>query len=561
MNCDFIKDIDFYGKEPEFYFKGKPKKITWIGRIFTIFYIIIYLIFFVYKLYRMSQRVDITFYDTYSDDKEDIPSINVTNENFYIIFSLINGNTDEPIIDESIYYPVAYFKDEEVEEIEIETCNIDKIGSRYKKFYKDSQLDKYYCLNKVNHTLRAYMNSFSIKIFPCKNTTENNNHCKPKDIIDSYLNGNNFVIKLEDILITPNNFKFPIKERINDLYTTLFKNFGQYLYIEMQLINIETNNNIIGFDFLTNEKNEEFIKYDTLEIIPQPGYDLDDDNNEYPACEIEFQLKDKVLTEKRYYTQLIDVLGEIGGFMEIISSFFDFICSFVVDILYEKSIVNNLFSFDLKKKLVLIKNNRNKVILKDKNEIKTNESNSQSNQQTLPIGHNRNKKKILIEIISNSESNDKNTDNSLVNKKKIKKRNLMDSNSYKSENENENFEIQSFSNNLKTCNMKESNININLKKMNQSDLYNVKKNNQIVNSIKSYNYLVHLCFCFVIKTKNKNNVLLNEAMNLISEKLDILYLFRCVSLQENFQRKLGCELEMIKMSEECIKSLRDLKIK
>jgi hypothetical protein len=41
--------------------------------------------------------------------------------------------------------------------------------------------------------------------------------------------------------------------------------------------------------------------------------------------------------------------------MEIISSFFGLICSFIVDIFYENSITNNLFSFDLKKKLISIK--------------------------------------------------------------------------------------------------------------------------------------------------------------------------------------------------------------
>ena len=61
-NCDFIKEIDFYGKPPELYFKGKTKKVTWIGRIFTIIFIFIYIVFFDYKLYRISQRIDITFY-------------------------------------------------------------------------------------------------------------------------------------------------------------------------------------------------------------------------------------------------------------------------------------------------------------------------------------------------------------------------------------------------------------------------------------------------------------------------------------------------------------------
>ncbi len=552
MKCDFIKEIDFYGKQPEFYYKGKPKKVTWIGRIFTIINIIIYIIFFTYKLYRMSQRVDITFYDTYSE-KEDIPSFNVTNENFYISFSLFNGYTDKPFIDETIYYPVAYFRDEEVEEIEIEPCNIDKIGSKYKKFYKEFQLDNYYCLNKVNHTLRAYMNSFAIKIFPCKNTTENNNHCKSKEIIDSYLNGNNFVIKLEDIILTPNNFKFPVKERINDLYTTLFKFFGQYLYIEMQLVNIETNNNIIGFDFLTEEENKVFIRYDTLEILPQPGYDLNDENNNYPACEIEIQLKDKILTQKRNYTQLIDVLGEVGGFMEIISSFFRLICSFVVDILYDKSIINNLFSFDLSKKKILIKENREKIVLKDSNEIKTNEN---INQLALSLDNNSRKRKILIEDISNREINDKNSEIILVNK--YKGRNSMETNPYKIENEIQNFENQSVKNNVKDLYIKEPNMRINLDTIKQRDFIKEKDNNQLINYIKLNNHLIHLFFCF---ERNKNNVLIDKAMNIISEKLDILNLFRNICLQENFQKKFGNEHEAINMSEDYIKLLRESKIK
>ena len=551
-NCDFIKEIDFYGKPPELYFKGKTQKVTWIGRIFTIIFIFIYIVFFAYKLYRISQRIDITFYDTYSD-KGDTPSINVTNENFNVAFSLLDGSSGEPFLDETIYYLVAYFKDDEIEEIELGPCSIDKIGSKYKQFFEESKLNKYYCLNKVNHTLRAYMNSFAFKIFPCKNSTENNNHCKSKEIINYYLNGNNFVITLEDILITPLNFKYPIKERTNELYTTLFKTFGQYLYIEMQLVNIETNNNIIGFDFLTKEKTEEYIKYDTLEIIPQPGYDLDDENNNYPVCEIEFQLKDKVLSEKRQYTQLIDVLGEVGGFMEIISSFFGAICSFIVDILYEKSIVNNLFSFDLDKKIISIKNNKKNLGLKDNNERTANENIHQFNQLTLPFDNKRNNKKIIFEDFTNKELNNKNSENILINKKS--KRNIMETNSYM-----ENYESQSVKNNVKADYMKESNIIINMKK-NNKDLINEKENNLLINYIKLNNYLIHLGFCFVRKRKNVDNILLDEVMNIITEKLDILNIFRNMCLHENMQKILGCEHEIIKMSDECIKILKELKIK
>ena len=71
--------------------------------------------------------------------------------------------------------------------------------------------------------------------------------------------------------------------------------------------------------------------------------------------------------------------------MEIISSFFGLICSFVVDILYEQSITNNLFSFDLGKKIISIKNNENDIVIEDNNKIKTNVNISQTYQQPLPF--------------------------------------------------------------------------------------------------------------------------------------------------------------------------------
>ena len=57
--------------------------------------------------------------------------------------------------------------------------------------------------------------------------------------------------------------------------------------------------------------------------------------------------------------------------MEIVNMVFNVICSFIVNILYEKSLVNNLFNFDLDKKLVILKErNLNKSKYEKKKEIK-----------------------------------------------------------------------------------------------------------------------------------------------------------------------------------------------
>ena len=47
--------------------------------------------------------------------------------------------------------------------------------------------------------------------------------------------------------------------------------------------------------------------------------------------------------------QLIDVLGDVGGLMEILFTFLNIISSLLTEILYDKSLVNDLFSFDIEK--------------------------------------------------------------------------------------------------------------------------------------------------------------------------------------------------------------------
>ena len=535
-----LKEIDFFGKSPEFYINGKPKKISYIGRIFTFIFIIIYIIIFVYKLYRMFRRVDITFYDSYSyADK--IPSIQITNENFYLIFTLSDSDY-QPFIDETIYHPIAYFIDEEIEEIQLERCNLEKIGSKYRSFFNGYQLDNYYCLKNVNYTFKSYSNSIKIKLFPCKNNTENNNHCKPKEIIDEYLNGRDFTVYFEDILITPLKYNSPVKESINQVFTTIYKTFGQYVYLEMELVNIETLTNIIGFEFLSNPKFEEFIKYYSVQFIPQPGYDLNDESNDYPVCEIEFQLNDKILYEKREYIKFIDILGEVGGFMEIIYSFFGFICNFIVTYLYEITIVNNLFKFDIHKKKIILKIQKQKNSKIDVCGIEN--ENDKNCGLSIPIFNKKN------ETIVNELSKDKNREDYLFNKN-----NILETASCKNENRRESLMSNNkfFKDKIKS-NASFSKLNQRLK----SNFFNIYDKNYIIDNIKISNLLFSLCSCNSIKRKNLDKILLDEAMNIVGEKLDIFYIFESLFSikKENYNMN---NQKTINMSKECTKKLINLK--
>ena len=543
-----IREIDFYGKEPEFYLKGKPQIKTVVGTIFTFLYMAIYITYFIYKLIRMFFRSDLAFYDSDSEGSETL-SMHLTKDNFYFTFTFINAMTGEPFLDETVFYPVASFNEEEL--IEMKPCTKDKVGSKYMELYENAYLDQNYCLEKLNHSIVAYQDYFYIAILPCKNDSENNYHCKPKEVIDEYLNGGNIIIKLEDIIVTPKNYSYPVKQRLTEIYSYIFKNVGQYFYIELQLVNIETNTNMIGFDFFQEDRSESYIRYDRVSTLPTPGYNLDEEDNYYPICEIEIQLKDTFFSEKRQYAQLFDVMGEVG-FMEIISSFFGFICSFIVDIFYENSITNNLFSFDLKKKLISIKKIDNSFIYKFKKNDEQQNDDEKKNELNLNSHRksSKNKKKLMIDKLFNESNVNNNSEAKLNDKQRI----ILEENTNKNEKNK-----RKRKNSIKRSNSDKSLKLVNMKRR-LSRKFSKENNKSFINHVDMNYFCVHFGFCCVRSKKNLQNILMDEAMNLVTEKLDIINIFRTMCLNEEIQFKYEFNIDIIQMSEDCINALKDIDV-
>ena len=61
----------------------------------------------------------------------------------------------------------------------------ENFGENYQKFFAKGELNTSYCLKQFNVTLAGgykydKMSYIRLKIFPCVNKTENNNHCKPR---------------------------------------------------------------------------------------------------------------------------------------------------------------------------------------------------------------------------------------------------------------------------------------------------------------------------------------------------------------------------------------------
>ena len=544
---EFIKGIDFFGKEPDFYIKGRQKHVTIIGRIFTYVFIMLYITIFSYKLYRMTQRVDITFYDSYSNADE-IPSIKITPENFTLVFTLLDED-GEPFIDDTIYYPEAYFFDNDYHEIKIERCAPNKLKPEFLEYLKHKDIDSYFCLSNINYELKPYLNSLRIEIYPCIDASEDDNYCESREFINEYLGNLLFMVYIEDINLTPLNFTNPVKKKISSLNTEIFKNMGQYLHSQMQVVKIETGTNIIGFDFLTEPKIEEFIKYDKEVILPYPGYNLDDVDNGFPTTIFELQLNDRILLEKRTYIQLIDVLGEIGGFMEIMSSFFSMFCSVIVDMLYEKRITNSLFTFDIQRKLISIKDGKNSSFQieedKDIDEINIYKPYIIPRTNTKII---KKKKKII------TKSNNRNIN---LDKDESQKKEIIEHKSLKNEIKDEKGELKSNKNSRDEINKNSADYlnDITYKKKKEDK---DSEHNWVIYKITLKDLLISKFYCCSKKRKNVYDLILKESMKIIMEKLDILNIFRNQYFIEYLINDSKKNFNEMKMSKELLNDLSEI---
>ena len=74
---------------------------------------------------------------------------------------------------------------------------------------------------------------------------------------------------------------------------------------------------------------------------------------------------------------------------------------------------------------------------------------------------------------------------------------------------------------------------------------------KIINKIETNLFCTYFCFCIVRKRENFGNALLDEAMNIITEKLDIYNMFRNFYFIDDLKKKSNYEYKDLDMSEEC----------
>ena len=304
--------------------------------------------------------------------------------------------------------------------LELEQCRQEWFGSEYQHIIKNEGVERYLCIKNVDGlVLEGYSNMerysyLNTKFYACIGQEG----CAPLEYVKQYFQMNYVELKVQDNDLNPEDYEHPVIRRVVDMNSPVFSDLFQLIYSYIQIVNIETDEDITGLNFFTDHiRKETYTRYEESFLIASPSFYGDPLTNPYaPIADVTLQLHGKVLTEKRQYTQLIDVLGDVGGLMEILLTVLNLISSFFTEVLYDQSIVNELFSFDLNKKLIILnvrhkKNEKNanyeKKFVRDESDLDS--IRIRKNFKDLEENNNieiYQKEKLDNNINNNGESND-----------------------------------------------------------------------------------------------------------------------------------------------------------
>ena len=176
-------DLDLFGKEAEIYYKGKSKRSSGVGKIYSLIYIMVYLAFLIYSLVKMFKREDMTFYDSYAFNGE-VPSIEVNPDIFNFAFALFNYSSSRIFTDLRAISVAAFYvtiKDNDYNSrtaipLQTETCKLENFGKKYQPLFKEKNVENFICIKNLNLSLQGHISynlysSIVLQFTPCSNIT------------------------------------------------------------------------------------------------------------------------------------------------------------------------------------------------------------------------------------------------------------------------------------------------------------------------------------------------------------------------------------------------------
>ena len=547
--------FDIYSKRASFFYNNQEKIGSYFGLFLTLIYIALSLILFIYYIINTLKRNNIVIYDSKKFTHE-LPIVNINPSNFYFAFGLENKETLNRFIDESIYYPEIVFIDgtkvngefviNSKKNLEYEECKEENFGKNFQHLLLRGELNNSYCLKDFNFNLSLIggfkyekMSYISIKIFPCKNTTKNNNHCRSQKEIDKFFSNVYLSFLIKDIGLNPENFSSPEIPIFRDLDTIIDKLLYRRMILKYGVTEVLTDEGLISEKVRTINYLQFREVFQSFSFLEEEDY-----KNGTDLCLIQLRLDDTIHIQKRKYTKLSEIFSRIGGYMQFIYTLFSILALFLNKLNLELKIINSIFNFDLEKKKMALKYQS----LRDFDSI------------TIPR-YNRNLIFSSRRSVRSSKksSNAERSQNYLVSNQNIssifeksKERKIDDSQSSKIEiNRSKNPNIQSLSvknikkvKNRKSLSKNENVINytkLNLPKLNMpTNAINYHQDSN--NNLKKFNEKIDFnLFDYLLRKKNaliKRKIELYKlGINFYKKRMDLIHVFTLLLITEKILLK------------------------
>ena len=517
-----ILNFDIFAKRATFFYNNHERIGSFFGLFLTLFYVLASIILFIYHIIITIQRQEIKVFDSTLYAQE-MPIIELDKANFNFAFGLEDPVTLNRFVDETIYIPeVAYidrvkingdFVTQTNKVLPLEKCKEENFGDNYKHLLLEGELSNSYCLQDYNYNLTfaggfkyERMSYIRIKVYPCRNSTENNFTCKSQEIIDHYFTSGYFSILLKDIGLNPSNYSYPTIPTLQDLYTTVDRRLYKNYILNFGLTQVHTDIGLINEQI----KKDKHIQY-RKEIQTSSFRDEALYLNGNDIILVQIRLDDTILIQKRTYTKLSEILSRIGGYMQVMYTAFFLIGISINKIDCQLKIINSIFNFNLE---------QNKMVLKLQS-LKTINSLSISNRKIIIPFKNKLRNARTV-IFDKNKSNNLLIKNSNTNNIISSSGNLPEAmNIYKYKNE----KLRNKINSLEEHKNKSISSKINLK---ISEGYNFNLNNQNINNqnISKNNNII-----------TKENTTLKENYNFIK-----LSIFAYICPYGNIKKKRMVEL-------------------
>ena len=369
MNPKIFLNFDIYAKRASFFYKNQERIGSYFGLFLTVLYILASLILLCYYLISTIKRREIKVYDSTLYAQE-MPIIHLDKSNFNFAFGLEDPISLNRYVDETIYTAEVALIDKvkidgqlvnsNVTILPIEKCKSEEdFGKNYKHLFLEGELSNSYCLKNFNYNLTLVggfkyekMSYIRIKIFPCKNNTDNKNHCKSQNELKDKMTSSYFSILLKDIGLNPSNYSFPTIPTLQDLYTTVDRRLYKNYILNFGLTEVQTDVGLVDEQI----KKEKYIQF-RKEVQTFSFRDESEFIEGKDICLVQIRLDDNTIVQKRAYTKISEILSRIGGYMQLMNTAFVILSLMMNKIDSELKIINSIFNFNLKKNKMSLKIN------------------------------------------------------------------------------------------------------------------------------------------------------------------------------------------------------------